>query len=69
MIIPTYAIGASGKNITCLDCGLISWNPEDVRQRYCVYCREFHDDKEIKAQPRELSFESSALGNPFSDWF
>jgi hypothetical protein len=41
-MIPTYVIGGYGRNITCLDCGLTSWNQNDVRERYCPVCREFH---------------------------
>ena len=63
MIIPTYVIGGYGRNITCLDCGLTSWHPEDVRRRYCHFCAEFHDDKDRKAR----SVENPAL-DPFSDW-
>jgi hypothetical protein len=68
-MIPTYVIGDQGKNITCPDCGLTNWTPEDVRRPYCSHCREFHDDKEKKARPWELTFESPALGDPFFDWF
>jgi hypothetical protein len=51
----------SGKSITCLDCGLTSWNENDVRNRYCNYCRKFHDDKEKESQPSpEPSAESTA---------
>ena len=66
MIIPTYVIGAYGKNITCLDCGNTSWNPYDVIRRYCGVCREFHDDKEMKARTHERSAESLAQ-DPFAD--
>jgi hypothetical protein len=67
MIIPTYVIGAYGKSITCLDCGNASWNAFDVIRRYCGVCREFHDDKEMKARTHERSAESLAQ-DPFSDW-
>jgi hypothetical protein len=66
-MIPTYVIGGYGRNITCLDCGLTSWHPEDVRERYCPVCREFHDDKEKKARTRERSAGNPAQ-DPFSDW-
>ena len=56
-----------GKTITCLDCGLTSWNENDVRERYCPVCREFHDDKEKKARTRERSAGNPAQ-DPFSDW-
>jgi hypothetical protein len=62
MIIPTYVIGGYGRNILCLDCGLTSWHPEDVRQRYCPDCREFHADKEMKARPE------NPAPDPFGDW-
>jgi hypothetical protein len=61
-MIPTYVIGGYGRNITCLDCGLTSWHPEEVRQRYCHFCREFHDDKEKKARP------GNPAQDPFGDW-
>jgi hypothetical protein len=68
-MILTYVIGGDGKNILCLDCGLTSWNENDVRSRYCPVCREFHDDKEMKAGgPPELSDENPAQGDSFSDW-
>jgi hypothetical protein len=66
-MIPTYVIGGDGKNILCLDCGLTSWNENDVRSRYCPVCREFHDDKEMKARPPEFSAERRAQ-DLFSDW-
>jgi hypothetical protein len=31
-------------SITCFICGLTSWNPNDVRYRYCGHCHRFHDD-------------------------
>jgi hypothetical protein len=68
MIIPTYVIGGHGRNITCLDSGLTSWHPEDVRRRYCHFCAEFQDDKETKARPREGSADIPAPGDPFGDW-
>ena len=66
MIIPTYVIGGYGRNILCLDCGLTSWHPEDVRRRYCHFCAELHDDKEKKAA-RKRSAESPAQDD-FPDW-
>tara|TARA_Y100000310_G_scaffold194428_2_gene194407 strand:+ start:3674 stop:4105 length:432 start_codon:yes stop_codon:yes gene_type:complete len=29
--------------IKCLRCNRTSYHPEDVRQRYCGYCHEFHN--------------------------
>src|SRR5215467_1192268 len=31
------------KAITCLRCGLTSFNPNDIAQRYCGRCHVFHD--------------------------
>lgn len=48
----TYEIVASkdGKQagIKCLDCNLTSWNYNDVREKYCGNCHEFHEQKERK---------------------
>jgi hypothetical protein len=46
----TYEIGATGENITCLDCGFTSWNENDVRERYCGNCHEFHGIKQMAAE-------------------
>lgn len=35
-------------SIYCPRCGKRSWNPTDVRERYCGYCRAFHDDVRVK---------------------
>jgi hypothetical protein len=52
-MITTYITLANDQAILCLDCGLISFNPNDVRERYCGNCHEFHDAKEVKARVRE----------------
>jgi hypothetical protein len=41
-----FTIAADGKSITCLACGLISHNPNDVIQRYCGACKIFLDPQE-----------------------
>lgn len=41
----SYAISADGRAITCARCGLTSYNPNDVAQRYCGHCKIFHDDQ------------------------
>jgi hypothetical protein len=70
-MICTYVIAISdnGRCITCLDCGLTSWNENDVRNRYCSYCREFHDDKEKESpsQFSQFSAESPAQAYFFAD--
>lgn len=30
--------------IVCPKCGMVSHNPNDVRERYCGACHVFHDD-------------------------
>jgi len=30
--------------IRCNKCGLTSWNPMDVAERYCANCHVFHED-------------------------
>lgn len=44
---PTYRLvthAISGEpGIHCLRCARVSWNPNDVRQRYCGHCHEFHE--------------------------
>ncbi len=50
--IKTYEIVASpdGRQagIKCLDCNMTSWNYNDVREKYCGNCHEFHDIKAKK---------------------
>lgn len=31
-------------SIACPKCGMVSFNPNDVRERYCGACHAFHDD-------------------------
>jgi hypothetical protein len=50
---PTYVIMGNGQAIKCLDCGLISFHPDDVQYRYCGHCHEFHEFKDIRARIRE----------------
>jgi hypothetical protein len=38
------AEGAADPHITCPKCHLTSYHPEDVRQRYCGNCHQFHAD-------------------------
>lgn len=30
-------------SITCPQCGMTSHNPNDVRERYCGNCHQYHD--------------------------
>lgn len=40
----TYEVGAGGKTIKCLACGMTSFSPEDVTNKYCGKCHKFHQD-------------------------
>jgi rubredoxin len=40
----TYQIVENGKAIRCEICGLTSWNHNDIKHRYCGFCKRFHDD-------------------------
>jgi hypothetical protein len=43
----TYEIGmrASQPAILCLCCGLGSANENDIHERYCGFCHEFHSEE------------------------
>lgn len=40
----TYELGFRGgvAAIQCLCCGLGSSHPDDIREKYCGFCKEFH---------------------------
>jgi len=40
----TFAILNRGTAIRCNICGLTSFNPNDVKKKYCGRCGKFHDD-------------------------
>lgn len=42
----TYVMGYrnGGGAIVCLCCGLGSSNANDIRERYCGFCRQFHSE-------------------------
>lgn len=42
--------GIDGKPmaIQCIKCGMISYNPNDIYQRYCGKCHEFHEHLMLK---------------------
>ena len=35
--------GRLEKGINCLICGRTSWNQNDVREKYCGNCHQYHD--------------------------
>lgn len=40
----TFDISVDGKSITCRACGMESFHPKDIEERYCGKCHVFHDD-------------------------
>lgn len=48
---PTYAISADGSAILCRRCHTTSYNPNDIRERYCARCKLFHEDAQAAASP------------------
>jgi hypothetical protein len=47
-ISPSYELGTGPTSgdpyIKCFMCGHLSFNPNDIRDRYCAYCHVFHQD-------------------------
>jgi hypothetical protein len=37
----------SQPTITCPKCGMVSGHPEDISQKYCGNCHQFHDQMEL----------------------
>jgi hypothetical protein len=42
----SYRIADDGKSITCTRCERTSYNLSDVRNRYCGFCKLFHNDSD-----------------------
>ena len=38
----SYTISADGQSIQCHTCLRVSWNTNDVRERFCGHCHVFH---------------------------
>lgn len=47
MGLSSYLISPSGNAITCTRCGHTSFNPNDVKNKYCGHCQTFHNDLKI----------------------
>jgi len=45
VVIKTYVIAGIGheQSITCLRCNKTSYNSNDVKNKYCNYCKIFHE--------------------------
>lgn len=42
----TYRVADDGKSITFSPCGVTSWHPKDVENRFCARCHTFMSDLE-----------------------
>lgn len=38
-----FTIGPDNASITCNTCGMTSYHPQDVQNRYCGKCHKFHE--------------------------
>lgn len=36
------------RSITCPQCGLTSYNPNDIRERYCGRCHQWHEQMGVE---------------------
>jgi RNase P subunit RPR2 len=43
--IKHFKIAPDGKSITCNKCNMTSYNPNDIKYKYCGNCHEFLEDK------------------------
>lgn len=54
----------SGPSIVCLPCGRRSFNPTDIRQRYCGRCHRFHDPELLREVARQIESEHEGGHHP-----
>jgi hypothetical protein len=40
-------------NIVCPQCGARSYHPQDVSERYCGHCHQFHAEMRVGSTPKE----------------
>lgn len=40
----TYILGSKPgqDNILCVCCGMLSYNPNDIKNKFCAFCNEYH---------------------------
>lgn len=69
---PTYEIitdkDTGSKGITCLDCGLTSYNEHDIEQKYCGNCHEFHELKKFRNKLRAEDEKSNKRQKQINNW-
>jgi hypothetical protein len=56
----SYELMHGGTAIRCRECGLVSYSPRDVSERYCGKCHKFHDDSPRRYGP--MSADHPAIG-------
>ena len=57
VIAPSYRLGIDGKSITCLRCGMTSYNRSNIANRFCGKCQIFHDDIRWLAEYRRYGID------------
>ena len=50
----TYEIVEGGLAIRCLCCGMTSYNPNDIKFRYCGRCGIYHEDRMLERLIRRM---------------
>lgn len=55
----SYILGNNNgqPSITCTDCGMTSYNPNDIKHKYCGNCHKWHDDTTERQQGLEETIE------------
>lgn len=48
LLVGIQALGNIDESITCPQCGRTSHHPDDVRERYCGHCHQWHKDMKGK---------------------
>lgn len=48
--LPSYSIAPGNRSITCHVCGLTSYLPKDVENKFCGKCHVFHDERWLATQ-------------------
>lgn len=62
----TYTLSEDGNSITCALCGMRSYNPSDIKHKYCGACNVFHED--LPEAARKLLTHRS-FWRRYCDWF
>ena len=58
-----YELVDNGIGMKCLKCGNVTYHPEDVKNKYCGYCREFlTDDLPQAIAPQQPEWDMSLVG-------